>query len=205
VGLGGCILSMKLFHTLKSPSIVSTWYSCVLLRYVSLLQMGVLIYVFNLCSTRCKESSVSEINLAVFINLISINPALTSQMTSIEFMLRFLLLSTYSTIVSIDDSFSKSIRGSILNCVSRLLDDFHNSFLVTLACSWVFLISFIITIPDSFLLGSVLGEIWWISCHLLNSRVDLLGLLVFFFHIFHLQAQFHLIRFVLLYFLECVE
>jgi len=140
---------MKLFHILNSLITVSTRHRCVLSRSISLLQMRVIISIFNLCSTHCKEYSVSEINLTGCINLISITYALTLLMTSMEFMFRFLLLSTSYIVVWVDDSFYKYPMGSIPNCVSRLLDDFHSSFLVTLTYSWVFLISLIITIHES--------------------------------------------------------
>jgi hypothetical protein len=52
--------------------------------------------LFAMCS---KESPIDEINLVGHIKLLSIIYSLTSLMTSMEFMLRFLLLSTYSTIV----------------------------------------------------------------------------------------------------------
>jgi hypothetical protein len=136
VGLGGCnFASLKEFQVLKSSSMFSTQHSRVLSRSFSQLQMGIIILVFKLCSTRRTKYSVSEINMAGSINLSHITSALISLISSMDFILRILLISTSSTIVWVDNNFSKSLRGSILNRESRMFEDLHSSLLIVMKCS----------------------------------------------------------------------
>jgi len=184
VGLGGCnFVSMNLFHVLKPSSMVSTRHSCVFSMYISPLQMGVIICIFKLCSKRHIKSSVSEINLVGCINIVPMTSALILSITSMDFILIFLFISTSLTIFWVDDSFSKSLRGSIPNWASKWLEHFHNSLLVVLTYSWVFLISMIVSIPSfnsrRYLIlylfeyvGGVSGEFWWVSCHFVTLLQD---------------------------------